>query len=86
MLLTSRIQSVGLIVGENTRMGPPQWQHRYSFVFLYLSTFLLKLTALPVVRHRSPYCLLSERDIGRPSDNVCHKNAREERGLPGLDG
>ena len=51
MLLTSRVQSVELIVGENAN-GSQGGKTAIPVVFLYLRTFLLKSTTVPTVRYR----------------------------------
>lgn len=84
MLLTGRVQSVELIVGENAN-GSQGGKYAIPVVFLYLRTFLLKSTTFPTIHYRFARCPLSERDAGQLTSNAVHKNAREARGFWGLD-
>lgn len=81
MLLTSGMESVELTVEENTN-GSPVDNARHPVVVLCLFSFLLKPTTLPATFR---VILWSERDVGRPANDAGRKNARKQRGLPGLD-
>lgn len=67
----------------------PQWvPSGNTAIPLFSSVCTLSLFSrqpVPVLRLHSALYSLSERDLRRPTNDVGCENAREERGLPGLD-